>query len=237
MTEALYLLPLALIGLVVWKLRGAAAVRRRADFIDNYDFHPAVMNKFREVRPDLTEAQEELVLAGLRDYFHLCNKAKRRMVAMPSQVVDDAWHAFILFTRAYDMFCRKAFGRFLHHTPAEAMAAPTMAQDGIKRAWRLACARDGIDPKNPARLPLLFSIDTDLNIPNGFRYSLNCAAAAAAAGSMQNSGSYCASHIGCGGGCGGDSGGSDSGDGGGWFSGDGDGAGCGGDGGGGCGGD
>lgn len=217
MDDLLLLVALAVVAGVAWRLRSATAVRRRAAFIDDYDFHPAVLNKFREVRPGLSEAQEELVLAGLRDYFHLCNQAKRRMVAMPSQVVDDAWHAFILFTRAYDQFCRQAFGRFLHHTPAEAMQAPTLAQDGIKRSWRLACARDGIDPKTPARLPLLFSIDTDLDIPNGFRYVLNCNAVPG----TQHAGSYCASHIGCGGGCGGDSGS----------------AGCGGDGGGGCGGD
>ena len=58
---------------------------------------------------------------------------------MPSQVVDDAWHTFILFTRNYELFCRKAFGRFLHHTPAEAMAGQTTATEGIKRTWRIAC--------------------------------------------------------------------------------------------------
>ncbi|WP_127477448.1 glycine-rich domain-containing protein [Sulfurivermis fontis] len=217
--EVLYLLALAAMAMAAGRLGRSAARRRRAAYIDDFAFHPAVLNKLREVRPGLTTAQEELVLAALRDYFHLCNMAGRRMVAMPSQVVDDAWHAFILFTRAYEQFCRRAFGRFLHHTPAEAMAAPTLAQDGIRRAWRLACARDGIDPKQPLRLPLLFSIDSDLAIPNGFRYTLDCAVTTG----TQNTGSYCASHIGCGGsGCSG---------------GLGDGAGCGGDGGGGCGGD
>jgi hypothetical protein len=110
--------------------------RRRADFIDRFEFHPAVLNKFREVRPDLAPEQEELVFAALRDYFHICNRAGRRMVSMPSQVVDDAWHALILFTRGYQLFCRRAFGRFLHHTPAEAMSSPTQAGEGLKRAWR-----------------------------------------------------------------------------------------------------
>jgi hypothetical protein len=214
-----FLLALALVLGLAWGMGRAAARRRRTTFIDDYVFHPAVFNKFRAVRPGLTEAQEELVFAALREYFHLCNRAGRRMVAMPSQVVDDAWHAFILYTRAYEQFCRGALGRFLHHTPAEAMAAPTMAQDSIKRAWRLACAHDGIDPKKPARLPLLFAIDGELDIPDGFRYTLNCMTGKG----TQNAG-YCASHIGCGGGCGGDGGGSD-------------GVGCGGDGGGGCGGD
>jgi len=205
------------------------ARRRRADYLDGFEFHPGVVKKFREVRPELTPQQEELVFAALRDYFHLCNSAGRKMVAMPSQVVDDAWHAFILFTRAYQQFCRRAFGRFLHHTPAEAMKSPTMAGEGIRRAWRLACARDGVDPKHPRSLPLLFAIDAQLNIPNGFYYVPDCKAVPSR---RDGNGTYCGSHVGCASGCGGDSG-SDSGGGlfDGW-GGDGD-SGCGG----GCGGD
>ncbi|MGZ8247005.1 glycine-rich domain-containing protein [Methylomagnum sp.] len=151
--------------------------------------------------PHLTPEQMELVFDALREFLQLCRLSRRRMVAMPSQVVDAAWHEFILFTRTYDLFCRQALGRFLHHTPAEAMASPTQAQDGIKRAWRLACHREGINPKTPDRLPLLFAIDRLLNIPDGFRYAVNCQSF----GNDDNI--YCGSDIGCGGGCGGDSGG------------------------------
>lgn len=125
---------------------------------------------------------------------------------MPSQVVDDAWHEFILFTRQYDQYCRKAFGRFLHHTPAEAMSSPTQASQGLRRAWRLACRREGIDPQNPERLPRLFALDNRLGIAGGFVYHLDCMAARQAG----DASGYCASHIGCGGsgsdGCSGDSG-------------------------------
>ena len=120
----------------------------------------------------------------------------------------------ILFTRRYDQFCRNAFGRFLHHTPAEAMRSPTAAGDAIRRAWRLACAREQIDPRKPERLPRLFALDAALLIAGGFIYQLDCLAAG-------NTGSgFCASHIGCAGGCSGDSGSAD---------GDGGGGGCGGD--------
>ena len=77
-----------------------------------------------------------MVFRALRDYFWMCNVGKRKMVAMPLQVVDDGWHEFILYTRSYKVFCKKALGRFLHHTPTEAMRTPTLAQEGIKRAWR-----------------------------------------------------------------------------------------------------
>ena len=158
------------------------------------------------------------ILGGVLMALAATAHAGQRMVAMPSQAVDDAWHEFILFTRQYDKFCRHAFGRFLHHTPAEAMSTPTQASDGLKRAWRLACAHEKIDPKKPDRLPRLFAIDAALGIAGGFIYQLDClAATGGAAGS-----GYCASHIGCGsgGGCSGDASGSD---------GDGGGGGCGGD--------
>ena len=173
-------------------------------FIESYEFHPVLSRKVKEKYPHLSDSQLETVFNGLRDYFMFCNQAKRRMVSMPSQVVDVAWHEFILFTRAYESFSKKAIGRFLHHTPTEAMKSPTLAQEGIKRAWRLACAKENINPSEPARLPLLFAMDSKLQIEDGFNYSLNCQDK-----SSPNYGDgYCAGHIGCASGCGGDSGGS-----------------------------
>jgi len=205
---------------LVWLIWRQWSARRRAGFIDQYPFAGILDQRLAARRPELTPDQRAEVFAGLRDYFHICHRAGRRMVAMPSQAVDDAWHEFILFTRQYARFCRSAFGRFLHHTPAEAMRSPTHASDGIKRAWRLACAREDIDPRKPQRLPRLFAMDAALLIAGGFIYHLDCLASGRD-GAM--GASFCASHIGCGSGCSGDSGSSD-GDGGG-------------DGGGGCGGD
>ncbi|MCY1415500.1 hypothetical protein D9M71_309850 [compost metagenome] len=214
------LLPLLLlVGLAWLVLRNRQ--RRRLAYIERYRFHPAIKRKVQERYPHLSEAQVERVFDALRDYFHICNQAGRRMVSMPSQAVDVAWHEFILFTRAYQAFCDQALGRFLHHTPTEAMQTPTLAQTGIKRAWRLACAREGISPATPVQLPLLFAIDALLNIEDGYRYSLDCRDKS----SPLYGDGYCAGHIGCASGCGGDSGGScdsgsDSGDGGGGCGGD-----------------
>jgi Uncharacterized conserved protein len=144
----------------------------------------------------------DLVLEALREYFHLCRSGGGRARAMPSQVVDVAWHEFILFTREYRQFCRRALGRFLHHTPAEAMVSPTQAGEGIRRTWRLACQRAGLPPDAAATLPLLFAIDARLQIPDGFRYAPDCTRAAAAGGAAV----YCGAHIGCASGCAADGG-------------------------------
>ena len=225
------LIALTLLGLLMYLWLRRQRRSRRERFIRDYPFHPAIAHKLDDRYPQLNEQQKSMIFDALRDYFLFCHRAKRRMVAMPSQVVDVAWHEFILFTREYERFCRQALGRFLHHTPTEAMHTPTRAQQGIKRAWRLACAHERIDPKTPTRLPLLFAIDDLLDIENGFRYSLNCRDR-----TLPNSAAgYCAGHIGCASGCGGDSGSASGG--GGWFDGfggDGGGSSCGGSG---CGGD
>jgi hypothetical protein len=179
--------------------------RSQLEFIRSYNFHPAIREKVARRYSHLNDNQINTLFDALRDYFTFCNRAKRRMVAMPSQAVDTAWHEFILFTRAYKLFSKRAIGRYLHHTPTVAMSTPTQAHESIKRAWRLACAKEGIDPANPARLPLLFAIDAMYGIEDGFVYSLDCRDK-----SSPNDGSdYCAGHIACAGGCAGDSGAGD----------------------------
>ncbi|HCS91186.1 MAG: hypothetical protein N838_12120 [Thiohalocapsa sp. PB-PSB1] len=171
--------------------------QKRERIITHYEFPASLRTKLHRQYPHLTHAQLAQAEKGLRDYFLMCNTAGRKLLAMPSQAVDLLWHEFILFTRQYQEFCQMALGRFLHHTPAEAMSSPTQAQQGIKNAWRVACAREKISPRSPKRLPLLFAMDALLDIPDGFHYSLNC----------EQGGDYCAGHIGCGSGCAGDCGG------------------------------
>jgi len=207
-------------GVLLWR---RARRRQRLLYIERYPYRKHLDKRLAARRPELSAAQRQLVFDGLREYFHLCRAAGKHMVAMPSQAVDDAWHEFILSTRRYQRFCAKALGRFVHHTPAEAMRSATLAQEGIKRAWRLSCQREGIDPQAPRGLPLLFALDGMLCIGDGFRYELDCLAAGGVGAGRGSA--FCASHIGCGADCGGSSG-----DGAGESSADGgDGGGCGGD--------
>jgi len=179
--------------------------KRQLRFIENYKFSPVLIRRVKAQHDYLSDADMKKVVSATRDYFYICNQAQGRMVAMPSEIVDVFWHEFLLFTREYQSFCQKGIGRFLHHTPTEVMKSPTSAQEGIKRAWRLACAKEGIDPKNPTKLPPLFAIDKSLNIKGGFSYQLNCKGNLMGSNSS-SCGGYCATDIGCTSGCGGDSG-------------------------------
>jgi hypothetical protein len=183
-----------------------ARTASRARFIDSYRFPKGLDQKLMRRHPGLGAEQTALVYRGLRQYFRVCLDARNRLAAMPSQVVDDLWHEFILYTRNYQSFCNKAFGRFLHHTPAQAMGARSDPNAGIRRTWWLSCRQEGIDPRKPAKLPLIFAIDGLLNIENGFRYIPDCRQFA---GAGSGSTPYCGSDLGhgsCSGGCGGSTG-------------------------------
>lgn len=151
--------------------------RRRLQFIDTYAWPPGLVAKLRRRHPGLTPHQIDRIGLGLKQFFRAYLRGGCRNVAMPSQGVDDLWHEFILYTKAYDDFCRRAFGRFLHHTPA-AVLRPNhkTTNEGLRRVWWQACKEERIDPRAPSALPLLFALDAELKIPNGYRYVPDCGA-------------------------------------------------------------
>jgi hypothetical protein len=146
------------IGVLV--LLGRLQRRRRRRFIEErYEFPPPLLDKLRKHHPRLREDEADQVLEGLRQWFVACLYADGEMIGMPSRVVDDAWHEFILMTRAYTEFCTKAFGKYLHHTPnalATEPIAPTIPKtlDLLRKAEMVGVGG----------MPVLFTIDSDLRI-------------------------------------------------------------------------
>ncbi|MEU0787772.1 hypothetical protein ABZ341_40345 [Streptomyces sp. NPDC006173] len=68
----------------------------------------------------------------------------------PSALVDHGWHAFILHTVDYAVFCERVVGRFVHHVPTEdGDEAPGEAKETRERTLAAITAAG-------------FSIDTDL---------------------------------------------------------------------------
>ncbi len=141
-------------------------------FIENFELPENILHSLYEHYPQLSAEQCELVLEALKEYFFICNLANGQLVAMPSKVVDVAWHAFILNTKEYKHFCNKAFGRFLHHTPSSAIAISAQMNASIKLTWQITCRRNYINSNSPEQLPLLFALDEMLNIKDGFKYTL-----------------------------------------------------------------
>jgi hypothetical protein len=202
---------------------------RRRQFIREARLPPFLVTKLRNKYPQLSAGDTDLVLRGLRQFFMAHLRSQRRFVAMPSQVVDLAWHEFILHTRAYEFWCDAAFGKLLHHTPAEVLGRDPKRNDGLRRTWYWACKEESINPRTPSRLPLLFALDKKFDIPGGFSYVPDCRDIDRQSGSD----AYCGTSFGeSGGSVGGDAdsfGGSESSGGDGGSDGGGCGGGCGGD--------
>lgn len=199
----------------------------RAEFIRSYTFPRGLFDKLRARRPELDQKQMQLVARALRQFFLAHLMSGRKFVSMSSQVTDDLWHEFILYTRNYEEFCRRAFGRFMHHTPAVVLGRDHQNNTGLRRAWWYACKEENINPAKPTRLPLLFAIDAKLGIRDGFVYAPDCKALRDQGGGDSGSGAiiHCGSDFssssfdgstdgfgasdagsadaGCGGGCGG----------------------------------
>lgn len=183
----------AIIGCILIALTFNALFRRRAirqkSVIQNFDFPASVNHRVKERYPHLTDTEMMLALKQLRLYFLLCWKSDLTDLALPSRIVDTCWHAFIQETRSYQSFCHQAYGRFLHHTPNRWMAlhqnmsevdenksTKINLKDGA-RVYQAALALIDIvsssnqSPSTSPKVPLLFAIDKQLNIPDGYVYS------------------------------------------------------------------
>jgi hypothetical protein len=167
----LWTVPPLLLALHFWRRWRAA---QRLQFIRTQPFPRGLLARLLKKRPGLSGAQQQLVLRGLRQFFLAYASGGHRFVAMPSQVADDLWHEFILYTREYERFCQQAFGGFLHHTPAVVLTTQQRNNTGLRRVWWQCCKEENIDPRRPSRLPLLFALDAKLGVADGFHYRADC---------------------------------------------------------------
>ena len=159
---------------IAGSLYGKWLTFRRAEFIRTFRWPRGLLQRLEQHYPAFERKDSALVSRGLRQFFLAYLMSGRRYVSMPSQVADDLWHEFILYTREYDAFCRRAFGGFLHHTPAVVLSEHRKSNEGLRRVWWYCCKYENIDPVRPTRLPLLFALDSKFKIPNGFVYHPDC---------------------------------------------------------------
>jgi hypothetical protein len=169
----LLLVSLALLALAVrWQSRRRR--ERRANFIKAYAFSAALRGRVSMAYPQLDSEQIDQVFRALRQYFLLCLQAnavnRGKVLGMPSKVVDEAWHAFILHSREYTQFCDRAFGRYLHHAPDSAMKTSMDHAIGNTFAALKAPAPSSMGWATLAGVPLLFALDKAYGIPDGHYY-------------------------------------------------------------------
>ena len=149
--------------------RWADAVRER--FIRESALPQALKRKLRETFPHLGAKDAELAERALRQFFIATLRSRGQYTAVPTRAADVMWEAFARNAPAYAAWCRTALGHVPEHSPAQILGKKAHYNDGLRRTWYWACCDESIDPRNPSRLPLLFAIDTKLDMPDGLRYA------------------------------------------------------------------
>jgi hypothetical protein len=80
---------------------------------------PFVVDRLVKDRVAATPAFAEELFTEAKRYLVLCEANPDMTFGMCSAMVDEAWHAFILFTAEYTEYGRRYFGTYVHHSPAD----------------------------------------------------------------------------------------------------------------------
>lgn len=91
-------------------------------FVINYDFSKieAIL-----IKRGKTAEEARTATVHLQAFMSLCAMYPGKTLAAWN-LMDDAWHEFIVRTTEYETFCKAAFGSFLHHD-ADAFGTPEFA--------------------------------------------------------------------------------------------------------------
>jgi len=117
-------------------LYGKWRTLRRAEFIRTFRWPRGLLERLEKHHAGFERKDSALGSRGLRQFFLAYLMSGKRHVSMPSQVADDLWHEFILYTRDYDAFCRRAFGGCTTRRPSSSAS--------IAGATRACAASGGI---------------------------------------------------------------------------------------------
>jgi hypothetical protein len=83
---------------------------------------PYVVERLVKDRVVGSVAEGEELFNEAKRYLVLSEAHRDLVVGMYSVRVDEAWHAFILYTDQYTQFCQEYFGKYIGHAPTNAPA-------------------------------------------------------------------------------------------------------------------
>ncbi len=88
---------------------------------DIFEFRaPYLEEKLLKERVCETPEEARAAFEEVKKYLLLSYSGQTHNYSMWSRKVDEVWHQFVLFTAEYNRFCRRYFGRYVHHAPSNA---------------------------------------------------------------------------------------------------------------------
>lgn len=89
--------------------------------LDKYQIPLRVVDRLRQKKPFdyMTDDQIKEILDEYKRYIAILiiNYRNGKRVEMVSEIVDEVWHTYILFTNEYRKFCEVIVGEYIHHEP------------------------------------------------------------------------------------------------------------------------
>lgn len=79
------------------------------------NFFDADIAKRISTMVNCTDEQGVELLRDVSYFLWVASKSKN--VSVPSPIIDEAWHVFVLFTKEYTHFCNTYCGGYVHHAP------------------------------------------------------------------------------------------------------------------------
>lgn len=86
-----------------------------------------ITHRFSNMYPHIEASEVEIIYEDMLRYLWLTAQLEVERESNPETpdvtlwggmgIIDEMWHAFILYTQSYANFCDKYFGRFIHHPP------------------------------------------------------------------------------------------------------------------------
>lgn len=89
--------------------------------LEDYEIPQGIVDKIRTKRPfsKMSAGEIDECILEFKKFIGLLviNQNKNRRIDMVSEVIDEVWHTFILFTKEYEVFSLKIMNGFIHHKP------------------------------------------------------------------------------------------------------------------------
>lgn len=102
--------------------------------------HDGVIGKFRD-EWDVDEKEAREIFSEMKKFLYISEIAQQKCMQIeidePTLIIDKMWHHFILFTNDYEAFCKKFFGKFLHHIPFSAEHLAQSIKDSARSGMTL----------------------------------------------------------------------------------------------------
>lgn len=107
--------------------------------LDEYQ-HDGVIAKFRDDW-NVGENEARDIFSEMKKFLYISEIGLQRSIPIDidetTQIIDKMWHHFVLFTKDYEIFCNRFFGKMVHHAPFDAEQLAQLLNDSARNGVTL----------------------------------------------------------------------------------------------------